>query len=107
MNKFYGSVGYVTQKEISPGVWDNQIVERSYRGDVLQNMRRWQVSEEKNDDLVLSNRISIIADPFAYENLSTIRYIYLEGVRWKVNNIEIQRPRLILTLGEVYNGPVK
>lgn len=104
MSKFFGPIGYVTQQEISPGIWDDVVLERSYRGDVLQNIHRWQVGEEKNDDLVVSNRISVIADPFAYENFSTMRYVTWMGVRWKVNNIEIQRPRLILTLGEVYNG---
>ncbi len=104
MSKFYGPIGYITQKEISPGVWDEVVVEKSYRGDILQDTRRWQVSEHKNDNLTISNRLSIIADPFLYENSSTIRYVSWLGVRWKVNNIEIQRPRLILTLGEVYNG---
>ena len=104
MSKFYGKVGYVTQEEISPGIWDDVTVEKEYRGDILQNMRRWEPTEQKNDNLVISNRISIIADPFAHDNFSTIKYVYLGGVRWKVNSIEIQRPRLILTLGEVYNG---
>lgn len=104
MSKFYGPIGYITQKEISPGVWDEVVVEKSYRGDILQDTRRWQVSEHKNDNLTISNHLSIIADPFAYENSSTIRYVLWLGVRWKVDKIEIQRPRLILTLGEVYNG---
>ena len=104
MSKFYGPIGYVTQQEISPGIWDDVAVERSYRGDILQNIRKWEPTEHKNDDVVISNRISIIADIFAYENLSTIRYVSWMGIRWKVNSIEIQRPRLILELGEVYNG---
>jgi len=104
MSKFYGPIGYITQKEISPGVWDEVVVEHSYRGDIIQNTRRWEASEHKNDNLTISNQLSIIADPFLYENSSTIRYVSWLGVRWKVTNIEIQRPRLILTLGEVYNG---
>lgn len=104
MNKFYGPIGYITQKEISPGIWDDVVVERQYRGDILQNIRRWEVGESKNDNLSISNRLSIIADLFAYANFSTIRYVCWRGIRWKVTSIEIQRPRLILTLGEVYNG---
>ena len=104
MNKFFGLIGYITQEEISPGVWDDVVTEREYRGDVTQNIRRWQTSERKNDNLVISNIISIVADDFAYENSSTIRYVSWMGTRWKVNSIEIQRPRLILNLGEVYNG---
>lgn len=104
MSKFYGPIGYITQKEVSPGIWDDVVVERTYVGDILQNIRRWEVSESKNDNLTISNRISVIADPFAYENFSTMRYIYWLGTRWKITSIEIERPRLILTLGEVYNG---
>lgn len=104
MSKFYGPIGYITQQEISPGIWDDVVVERSYRGDILHNARRWDASGFKNDDISLTNRISIVADPFAYENFSTIRYVLWMGVRWRVNHIEIQRPRLFLTLGEVYNG---
>lgn len=104
MSKFYGPIGYITQKEVSPGIWDDVVVERTYVGDILQNIRRWEVSESKNDNLTISNRISVIADPFAYENFSTMRYIYWLGIRWKITSIEIERPRLILTLGEVYNG---
>ena len=105
MSKFYGAVGYVTQKEISPGVWGDDIVERSYRGDILQDIRRWESgSEKKNDNLAVNNRISILADLYAYNNFATIRYVTWLGVRWKVSSIEIQRPRLILNLGEVYNG---
>lgn len=104
MSKFYGPIGYITQKEVSPGIWDDVVVERTYVGDILQNIRRWEVSESKNDNLTISNRFSVIADPFAYENFSTMRYIYWLGTRWKITSIEIERPRLILTLGEVYNG---
>lgn len=104
MSKFYGPIGYITQKEVSPGIWNDVVEERPYRGDILQNTRRWEVSENKNDNLTISNRVSIIADLFAYENSSTIRYVIWNSVRWKVSSIEIQRPRLILTLGEVYNG---
>ena len=104
MSKFFGPIGYITQDAISPGVWNDVVVEREYRGDILQNSRKQESSEHKNDDIVISNRISIIADPFAYDNFSTMRYVSWMGVRWKVNSIEIQRPRLILVLGEVYNG---
>lgn len=104
MSKFFGPVGYITQQEISPGVWDDVIVERSYRGDIVQNIRRWEGAEKKNDNISMNNQISIIADLFAYENLSTIRYIEWLGVRWKVTSITIQRPRLVLAIGDVYNG---
>ena len=57
-----------------------------------------------NDDININNSISIVADPYAYENFHNMRYAILEGVKWKITNVEINRPRLILTIGGVYNG---
>lgn len=105
MAKFYGVIGYAIQVETVPGVWEDQIIERNYRGDVLQNMNRWQSSEQVNDNFVIDNKLSIISDPFVYENFQHIKYIRWMGANWKVTKVEILRPRLILTTGGVYNGP--
>ena len=105
MAKFHGVIGYAIQIETVPGVWDDQIIERNYRGDVLQNMNRWQSSEQVNDNFAIDNKLSIISDPFAYENFQHIKYIRWMGANWKVTKVEILRPRLILTTGGVYNGP--
>ena len=105
MAKFYGVIGYAIQVETVPCVWEDQIIERNYRGDVLQNMNRWQSSEQVNDNFAIDNKLSIISDPFAYENFQHIKYIRWMGANWKVTKVEILRPRLILTTGGVYNGP--
>lgn len=105
MAKFSGVIGYAAQQKTKPGVWEDCIIERPYRGDILQNMNRWKTSEQVNDNLTIDNKISIISDPYACENFGCIRYIKWMGVRWKVNTIEIVRPRLILSIGGVYNGP--
>ena len=33
-----------------------------------------------------------------------IRYVKWAGTRWKVDDVEVKRPRLKLTLGGVWNG---
>lgn len=104
MAKFYGAIGYGNTEETKPGVWKEIITERSYFGDVLQFTKRSESSEHLNDNLNLSNRISIVADPFATENFCSMRYIVWAGAKWKITNIEVQYPRLILTIGGVYNG---
>lgn len=105
MAKFYGLIGYNTGTvEIKPGVWEEQIVERPYSGDLIRNVRRLQSSGELNDDLNIANEISIIADPFAYQNFHSMRYVEFMGTKWKVTSVEVQYPRLILTVGGVYNG---
>jgi len=105
MAKFSGVIGYAIQEETVPGVWVDQIVEKYYRGDVLQNMNRWQNSDKVNDDFIIDNKISIISDTFLYDNFQHIKYVQWMGTKWKVNRIEILRPRVIISIGGVYNGP--
>ena len=103
MAKFYGEIGYVIPTEKSPGVWVDEIVKRHYYGDVNRNSRRLQSSSEVNDNITISNEISIVADPFAVTNFHWIKYVKFMGAKWKVTNIEVQHPRLILTVGGLYN----
>lgn len=105
MGKFFGKVGYVTQVDDGYGVYDDRVKLVSYYGEVTRNARRWeQSSEQLHDSLVLNNLISIMADDYAYEHFYEIRFVEYMGSFWKVTNIEIQRPRITLTLGGVYNG---
>ena len=104
MAKWHGKVGYVIQKETVPGVWSTTPVERPYFGDILKNISKWSTSGNVNDNLNVANQISIVADPFAYENFTNIRYVEFMGAMWSVTSIEPQYPRLILTVGGVYNG---
>lgn len=105
MPKFYGVIGYGETVETSPGVWEDQIVERSYFGDVVRNTRRLKEGESLNNDLSVGNSISIVADAYANEHFHALRYIQWAGVLWTVSEVEVQSPRLLLRLGEVYNGP--
>lgn len=104
MAKFYGMIGYAETVETEPGIWEEQITERSYYGDLIRNTRKLQTSEGVNDDVNLSNEISIVADPFAYQNFHSMRYVEYMGAKWKIINVEVQHPRLILSVGGVYNG---
>lgn len=104
MAKFYGKIGYAMTKETTPGVWVEEIVERSYYGDVIRNIRRLQGSENLNDDINVSNEISIVADAFANQNFHSMRYVEYMGAKWKVSSVEVKYPRLILNIGVVYNG---
>lgn len=103
MGKFYGIIGYGTTRETVPGVWEKEITERCYYGDILQFNRRTESSGGINDNLNITNKISIVADPFAYKNFHTMLYTSWMGVKWKITDVEVQYPRLILTIGGVYN----
>ena len=102
MAKWVGIIGFGTYKETSPGVWVDEIIEQKYKGDMFQNSNKFQNSGNLNDDVRLSNRISIIADPYAKENAQSIKYITFMGSKWKVLDVTIQHPRLVLNVGGVY-----
>lgn len=104
MAKWYGKVGYIVTRETEPGIWEPAVTERNYFGDLLSNVSKWSTSSKVNDDLNVANRISIVADPFAYENFSSIKYIEYMNALWEVSSAEVQYPRIILTVGGVYNG---
>lgn len=104
MAKYYGKIGYAVIEETIPGIYEERIIEREYVGDVIRNTRRLREAAKVNDDVTISNQISIIADPFANNNFHTMRYITFMGSKWKVSEIEVQYPRMILTIGGLYNG---
>lgn len=102
MAKYYGSIGFEATEETSPGIYEEQIVTRKYYGDVLRNVRKLENGVSINDDVNISNQISIVADPYANKNFHSMRYAEFMGTRWKITSIEVQYPRLILTLGGEY-----
>ena len=104
MAKYFGKVGYAEQVETMPGVWEEKIMERQYFGDVVRNIRKLEPSGEVNDNINVSMEISIVADPYAIQNFHTMRYIEFMGSLWKIYNVEVNYPRLILTIGGLYTN---
>ena len=105
MTRFFGRVGYGESVETAPGVWVDEIVERDYYGDVIRNARNLQEGENFSPNLSVRNSISILADAYANNHFFAIRYVEWAGTLWTVTVVEVQSPRLLLRLGEVYNGP--
>lgn len=105
MARFFGRIGYGEPAETAPGVWVDAIVERSYYGDVIRNARNMREGENLNVNLSVQNAISIVADAYANNHFFAIRYVEWAGALWTVTSVEVQSPRLLLRLGEVYNGP--
>ena len=104
MAKWYGVIGYAETVETDPGVWEEQITERSYYGDTIRNTRLLQNAGGVNDNINVANQFGIVTDPYATQNFHSMRYIEFMGTKWKITNVEVQYPRLILTVGGLYNG---
>lgn len=107
MAKFYGPIGYGVRVETRPGFWKDTIEEHYSSGDVDRALTSsWVTSSDStNDDLNINIQISIVADPFSRNNLHSMKYVRFMGANWKITKVEPRYPRLILTIGGVYNGP--
>ena len=104
MAKWRGKVGFGVQTEVRPAVWKDVIEEHVYSGEIIRNTRSLQSSDNLNDNINVSNEISILADPFANNNFHSMRYVEFMGAFWEISKIEVRYPRLILSVGGVYNG---
>ena len=104
MPKYFGKVGFAESVETDPGIWEDRIVERSFYGDVVRDLRRLQNHTKLNDDITITNSFSIVADKYAYANFHKIRYLEYMGTKWKVESVDASTPpRLTLDVGAVYN----
>ena len=106
MAKWFGKVGYISteEAETAPGVWKAVPTEREYYGDLIRNHKRFEQAQQLNDNLTLQNEISIVADPYAVQHFHEIRYVTIGDGVWKVTAVDVQFPRLSLSIGGVYNG---
>lgn len=103
MAKWCGEIGFGTTVETEPSVYTEKIVPRKYMGDIIRNNRRLQTADKVNDDVVITNQISVLCDPYAMENFHAMRYATFMNSKWKITDVEVNYPRLTLTLGGVYN----
>lgn len=103
MAKYFGVIGYAKTMEIHPGVYEEVITEKQYYGDILRNTRRVESNTKINSEITISNQISIVADPFAMNNIYAMRYITFAGAKWKISSVDIQYPRMIISMEGLYN----
>lgn len=105
MARFHGKVGYGENVKTAPGVFELQITERAYFGDVVRQTRTLESGEKVLSDIRVGNSISVVADAYAFNHFIAIQYVEWMGGLWVVEEATVQAPRLILRLGGVYNGP--
>lgn len=104
MTKWYGMIGYADSVETEPGIWEPTITERPYFGDIIQNIRMLQNSSGINDNVNINNQISVVSDPYAVQHIHDMQYVEYQGAKWKVSNVTVQHPRLLLNIGGLWNG---
>lgn len=103
MARFCGKIGFFTTVETEPGIWEEQIVEKAYYGDITRNISRYQQTENVNGNISINNTISILADPYATNNFQYMRYVIFNDVKWHITSAEVEYPRIILSIGGLYS----
>lgn len=104
MARFSGKIGYGHSKK-EHGISELVITERTLMGNVNDISMKYSDSEVVVGKVRPMHSVSVVMDSYALENIPAIRYVTWLGVRWTVVDIKVQHPRLVLRLGEVYNGP--
>lgn len=106
MARFIGQVGFAITEETRPSIYEEVYKERTYKGDVVRRSRQWSPSEHLNDNVQITNDISIIADSFAILNLGVMRYVHWLNQDFEINSasLDTERHRITLSLGGVFNG---
>lgn len=105
MARYCGLIGFSSTVETAPGVWEDIITERKYYGDISKDFRKSSDENKIIRDVSINNLFSIVADPFAFENLEFIKYVKYLGIAWTVESVEVQYPRLLISVGGRWNGP--
>lgn len=104
MRKIHGKIGYATETETYPGVWEETIIERDYYGELVKNRANIERNNSANGNITFASNISIIADQYVTRYFHNIRYVTYLGTKWSVTSIEPDYPRMLLSIGSVYNG---
>lgn len=108
MARFSGKIGYGSGETVEnppgSGIWVDDITEKTAFGDVEWSNRRYEHSDKVEGDISLNNSFSVVADAYANSNFMFIKYVEWNGVKWTVKSVEVKHPRLLIYVGEVYNG---
>lgn len=108
MARYYGKVGFLKEEvesETRPSRFIPEMEERYYSGNLLKNYISSQASEKPVDDFTLNNDISIIADPYALNHFSSIKYVEFMNTLWEAKSAKVEYPRIRISFGGVYHGP--
>lgn len=104
--RYSGAIGIAVQTEKSPGIWEDTITEVPKLGDVVQRTEVLGSADSVLPQYRTTTSISVLSDGVLKENYENLRYVTYMGKRWTIASAVIDAPRLVLYIGEVYNGPI-
>lgn len=106
MAKFYGKIGFGVEREVSPGVYDYDIVEKPYFGEVVRDAYDSVGGTTVLGERKTANAFRIVGDGYSVDHFYDMKYIRWAGRYWEIRQVEVvSRPRMLIRIGGVWNGP--
>lgn len=104
--RYSGKFGFAESTETAPGVMEDVITERDYIGDVVQRTETLSVNDSVLPQYRTTTSVSVLSDGVLAETYKNLRYISYMGSNWSVSSAVFQFPRLVVYIGDIYNGPL-
>lgn len=99
------TLGVTGQQEVRPGIWEDVNVEVPVLGTVKQTTEVLEGGDNILPRHVTTTSISVPAREVGLRDNSDIRYIIFKGIPWQIRNIVDEPPKIVIFIGEKYNGP--
>ena len=102
--KYSGKIGFAVQVEKAPGVWEDQITERDYVGDILQRTESFSAGASVMPQVRTVTSVSVLSDGLLKDRYDDIRYVTYMGIKWMPLSIVQAWPRIEIFFGDQYHG---
>lgn len=103
MGKVKLGVGFGSNQELEPGIYDDVLEEKTYYGEILENRRSFDQGTTLSGDVKITNQFSIMGNTYLFDNLEKIRYVRYRNQLWTVT-VDEGYPRVTFNLGGLYHG---
>jgi len=103
--RYSGVLGIAQQTEVRPGIWEETVTEVPVLGTVRQRTEVLESADRILPGLGTNTSISVPARGVGPQDNSSIRYITYKGIPWQIQSIVDEPPRIVIYIGEKYNGP--
>lgn len=108
MNRYNGVIGYMGDDTVdSTGLVTQNPVEIPVRGRVSIQRTTWSDGETVHSKIVNRNILDIMPPQVILDNLTRMVYITYNDEKWIISSFEKKNKRLIIKMGEVYDGTTR
>lgn len=103
--RWSGKLGFTTEVEVSKGRFEDVVTERPAMGEIETRTDTFTVGDQVLTRAGTSTSVSVLFGSVERIDFSSLVYITHRGKRYVPSSIVEDIPRIVIYLGEEYNGP--